>query len=66
MTRQPPGPTGKQVEHPQTKLRTFHKKARAHAAEQKLAELRDLLPLYAAINERFTELNTKLTKLAAV
>ena len=36
-----------------------------HAAEQKLAELQSLLPLYAEINEKFTELNTKLTKLAA-
>lgn len=40
-------------------------KPRALVAEQKLAELRDLLPLYAEINERFTELNTKLTKLAS-
>lgn len=40
-------------------------KTRALAAEQKLAELRDLLPLYAEINERFTELNSKLTKLAS-
>lgn len=40
-------------------------KTRALAAEQKLTELRDLLPLYAEINERFTELNSKLTKLAS-
>lgn len=40
-------------------------KTRALAAEQKLAELRDLLPLYVEINERFTELNSKLTKLAS-
>lgn len=40
-------------------------KNRAHTAEQKLAELRALLPLYSEINEKFTELNSKLTKLAS-
>lgn len=39
-------------------------KARALAAEQKLCDLRGILPLYAEINGKFTELNSKLTKLA--
>lgn len=65
MTRQPPEHPRQAGRTPPDKLRTFDKKARAHAAEQKLAELRDLLPLYAEINERFTELNSKLTKLAS-
>ena len=40
-------------------------KTRALAAEQKLSELREILPLYAEINGKFTELNSKLTKLAS-
>lgn len=39
-------------------------KLRALAAEQKLSDLRGILPLYAEINGKFTELNSKLTKLA--
>lgn len=40
-------------------------KTRALAAEQKLTDLREILPLYAEINGKFTELNSKLTKLAS-